>query len=473
MARPEQNKRREAFINNPHKALWTLTVPVLIGMIVQTVYSIADMIFVGRISPEAIAALAFNVPLIFFSIGITFGLGSGVTALIARFIGAEDKAQAENTAEHGILMGGVIGILFTILGVVFGDQIMAAIGCPPELLADATGYFRVTAYGFIFTISAVFLRSIFTGEGDTRTPMYFQGIGTVINIILDPLFIFTFNMGVKGAALATVLSQAFVALGLVYLMIIRKRSYLQFHFRQFKYSPFIIKEVLRIGVPASLSMIIMSSGSALFNFILIHFSATAVAGYQVGGRLDQLYFLPILSIAGGMVALVGMFYGAKRMDLVTDIIKYGMSRAVLIGIVSGIVFFIIAPWVFPIFTPDKEIQRIATQYVRIMAFFYPLISIGMTSGRSMQGLGAGLPQLIITSIRVALVSGPLAWVFVFVMDKPIEWVWYSFGISIICAATTSLAWLRHHLRVIRRRLAEGAELNSQPKFEDDISTSTG
>lgn len=446
--------------------MWTLTVPVMIGMIVQTVYSIADMIFVGRISPEAIAALAFNVPLVFFSIGITFGLGSGVTALIARFIGAEDKAQAENTAEHGILMGVVIGILFTILGVAFGDQILAAIGCPPELLADATGYFKVTAYGFIFTISAVFLRSIFTGEGDTRSPMFFQAIGTVINIILDPLFIFTFDMGVKGAALATVLSQTFVALGLVYLMIIRKRSYLQFHFRQFRFSPDITKEVLRIGVPASLSMIIMSSGSALFNFILVHFSPTAVAGYQVGGRLDQLYFLPIMSIAGGLVTLVGMFYGAKRMDLITDIIKYGMSRAVLIGIVSGIIFYIIAPWVFPIFSPDKEIQRIATHYIRVMAFFYPLISIGMTSGRSMQGLGSGLPQLIITSIRVAIVSGPLAYVFVFLMDKPIEWVWYSFGISIVCAATTSLTWLRHRLRVIRRQFAAGAQSDRPPKFNE-------
>ncbi len=455
MAKSEKNNRRAAFIKNPHKALWTLAVPVMIGMIVQTVYSIVDMIFVGRISPEAIAAMAFNMPLVFFSIGITFGLGSGVTAVIARFIGAEDKPQAENTAEHGILLSGIIGIIFTIGGLVLGDQILAGIGCPPELLADATGYFHIIAFGFIFTFAAVFLRSIFTGEGDTRTPMYFQATGTVINIILDPIFIFTFKMGVEGAALATVLSQTFVALGLAYRMLVRKKSYLQFNFRYFKLNTYIIQEVLRIGIPASLSMIIMSSGSALFNFILVHFSSSAVAGYQVATRLDQLYFLPIISIAGGLVTLVGMFYGARRLDLIYDVIKYGMSRAILIGIVSGLVFYIVAPWVFPVFSPAKEIQQVATDYIRVMAFFYPLISIGMTSGRSMQGLGAGLPQLVITSIRVALVSGPLAYIFTLVMDKPLVWVWYALGISVICAATTSLTWLRHRLHIVRDRFALG------------------
>ncbi|MCF7802375.1 MAG: MATE family efflux transporter [Candidatus Marinimicrobia bacterium] len=462
--------RRDTFMANPHKALWTLSVPVMVGMIVQTVYSIADMIFIGRISPEAIAAMAFNVPLIFFSIGITFGLGSGVTALIARFIGADDKRQAENTAEHGIILGGGIGIVFTIAGLIFGDAILSGIGCPPELMADATGYFRIIAMGFVFTIAAVFLRSIFTGEGDTKTPMIFQAIGTVVNIILDPLFIFTLDMGVKGAALATILSQFLVSLALIYTMLVQKKSYLQFHFRVFQFNRYIIKEVLRIGVPASLSMIIMSSGAALFNFILVYYSPSAVAAFQVATRLDQLYFLPILSIGGGMVTLVGMFYGAKRLDLIYDIIKYGLTRSIIIGVVCGILFFIIAPYVFPVFSPDKEIQDIATQYIRVMAFVYPLISVGMISGRSMQGLGAGMPQLMITAIRVALVSGPLAYIFTFFMDKPMIWVWYALAISVVAAAGTGSLWLRHQLHRTREKIAVATET---PKTSGDLTPQPG
>jgi len=454
--------RLDQFLQNHRRALWSLAVPVLFGMAVQTVYSIADMIFVGMISPLAITAVSFNFPLIFFAMGITFGLGSGLTAVIARNVGADDSRRAENAAEHGLLLAAALALVFTFTGVVFGRRILALLGTTPSVLQDAAAYFRIISLGFPFLISSVFFRSIFNGEGNTRTPMYIQMTGTVLNIILDPVFIFVFRLGVSGAALATILSQFLVAAIFLYIIYIRKGSSLTYDFRAFVFQRSLITDIFRIGFPASLSMIIMSVGSGVFNFILIHYSEYAVAGYQVAGRLDQIYFLPVMALAMFLVTLVGMFYGARRFDLIVKVIRYGVGNAVFIGVVSGILFWLAAPWVFPLFTDSPEIQQVAVSYIRTPVFVYPLISVGITSGRIMQGLGAGIPLLVITSIRVVLLSAPLASFFAFFLDKPLQWVWYAMLGSIVVSATTAFFWLRHRLRLARRELAT-AEVTPDPQ----------
>jgi len=448
------NQRLEAFKANPHRALWTLALPVLYGMLVQTVYGIADMIFVGRISSEAIAALSFNFPLVFFVLGITFGLGSGLTSVIARSIGAGNIEDAENAAEHGLLMGVLLGGFFTAAGLTWSEPLLTLIGVTPELLGQSGSYFRIIAAGFIFSSSGVMFRAMYNGEGDTRLPVIIQSGGTILNIILDPILIFGCGWGIRGAAWATLISQLLVALVFVYMVFVRRRLQLRLRPAVFRFQWRILREILRIGLPASISMVIMSFGGGLFNFILIRFSPAAVAGYQVAIRLDQIYFLPVISIAMSLVTLVGMFYGARRLDLIRDIVRYGIGTAVIIGVSCGVLFWLLAPYIFPIFTPDPEIQRVAVTYIRTIVWVFPLISIGMSSGRILQGLGRGAPMLVITSIRVALVSAPLAWIFTQVLDKPLEWVWYAMVTSICVSATTAFTWLRARFRQVRRELGE-------------------
>ncbi|MCK5521401.1 MAG: MATE family efflux transporter, partial [Candidatus Marinimicrobia bacterium] len=214
--------RVDVFINNPRKAVWTLALPIMFGMAIQTIYSIVDMIFVGRLGGEAIAALTFNMPLVFFSIGITFGIGTGATSVIAQFLGAKNKKEADNTAEHTVAIGIMMAIVISLAGYFFRYHIFSFLGTPENIIHLATDYFSVIVTGFIFTILNVFFRSILTGEGDTKTPIYFQTVGTVMNIILDPIFIFKFGLGVKGAALATVISQALVTAMFFWFLFIKK-----------------------------------------------------------------------------------------------------------------------------------------------------------------------------------------------------------------------------------------------------------
>ena len=317
-----KSSRLDSFIANPRKAIWTLGLPVMTGMAVQTLYNIVDMLFVARISVNSIAALGFNLPLFWMAMGISFGLGTGVTAVIARFIGAKDHEAATNVAEHGLLLGLIIGGMFSAAGLLFGEEILILLGTPDELMPDTLAYFQVIAGGFIFMITGIFLRSIFSGEGDTKTPVKIQVTSTVLNIILDPILIFGFDMGVRGAALATVISMIVAVIMYSRVILFKKSTLLQLDFKIFKFKPKYIKDIFRIGIPSSLSMIIMSLGGALFNWILVHYSPEVVAGYQIAGRLDQIFFLPVMAIAGSLVTLVGMFYGAQRFDLINSVRKF-------------------------------------------------------------------------------------------------------------------------------------------------------
>ena len=448
-----KNSRLESFIDNPRKAIWTLGLPVMTGMAVQTLYSIVDMLFVARISVNAIAALGFNLPLFWMAMGISFGLGTGVTAVIARFIGAKDHEAATNVAEHGLLLGLIIGSLFSVVGLLFGKNILILLGTPDVLIGDTLAYFRIIAGGFIFMITGIFLRSIFSGEGDTKTPVKIQITSTVINIILDPILIFGFDLGVQGAALATVLSMLIAVVMYSRVILIKKATLLQLNFKVFKFNPSYIKEIFRIGIPSSLSMIIMSMGGALFNWILVHYSPEVVAGFQIAGRLDQIFFLPIMAIAGSLVTLVGMFYGAKRFDLINNVIKDGLRYGIMIGLGSGLVFYFISPYVFRIFTDDIVVNEVAVSIIRTFSPFYWLIAIGMISGRALQGLGTGVPSLVITAIRVAVVSGPLAYYFAVILEKPYVWVWYGSVVAIFIAAITSITWLVIRARKVQREAA--------------------
>ncbi|MBT4063831.1 MAG: MATE family efflux transporter [Candidatus Marinimicrobia bacterium] len=438
----EKNSRIDGFLNNPSKALWTLAIPIMAGMGIHTLYTIVDMIFIGRLGGNAIAAVAFNMPLFFLVLGLSFGVGSGVTASIARFIGAKDKVSADNTAEHAVALGLIISIILTTLGLIYGEDLLRRLGATKSVLPVSWSYLKISLIGLPFMVFSTFFRSILSGEGDMKLPMAVAGLGTIINIILDPIFIFTLEFGVGGAAMASAISQLIVFLIFVYMLFIKEHAYIKFRMGDFSPSMFIVKDIIRVGFPASMSMIIMAFGQLVFNRILVRFSTDAVAAYQVGGRMDMVIFLPIMAIASALTTIVGMFYGAKEFEKIKFIAKYGIICAIMVTSILSILLYIFAPFVVKSFTQEVDIQSIAVTYIRTICLIYPLIAFGMSVGRILQGLGKGLPMLVITSIRILGVSAPLALFFTMVLNKSIEWVWYAMIISTIVSILISLIWLK-------------------------------
>ena len=445
----ESKSRLKVFLENPSKALWSLAIPIMFGMGIQTLYNLVDMIFIGRLGGQAITGIAFNMPLFFLVLGLTMGLGTGVTAAIARFIGEDNKKQADNCAEHAVFMAALISIILSSTGLLFGREILSLFGAEGEILNLGWEYLHVMCIGMPFMIFSGFFRSILSGEGDMKFPMMVAGLGTVLNIILDPIFIFEldsfggigFGLGIAGAAMATVISQLVVFFVFIVMLFFKDHSYISFNLNDFTFSTEILWDIIKVGLPASLSMIVMAVGQGVFNKILVHISVETVAAYQVAGRLDMLVFLPIFSIAASLTTLIGMFYGAKEFEVLRFTIRYGIISALIITIFSSALVYIFADQVVRFFTEDESIVLIAVNFLQIFAFAYPFIAVGITTGRVLQGLGKGLPVLVITIVRVLGVSAPLALFFVFIMEKSVEWVWYSMMLSTVVAFAIGLTWL--------------------------------
>ena len=447
-----KESRLEEFIADPIKALWKLSLPMMFGMAVQAIYMLVDTAFIGKwVGGTALAALGYVFPFLFIIMGITFGVGSGATTVIAQFIGAKDKKNADNAAEHTILLGLMMGTIIVAFGFLFGHKFIGVQGADIETVEVALDYFYIMIGGSIFMILSVFFRSILSGEGEMMFPMKVLGAGTVLNIILDPIFIHYYQ--IAGAAIATVISQAIVTVVFIYALLFKQHSYITFNLKDFSFNMKIIKDIFRLGIPASLSMIIMSMGILLFNWILG--TSDAVAAYQTAGRNEHIIFLPIISIATSLVTLVGMFYGAKRMDLVNQMVKYGISRAAIIALLFSLLFFFGISKIIPVFTSDQKIIELTIIYFKIMAFAYPFITVGMTSSRIMQGLGHANPMLILTLFRVVIIAASLAWFFVIILGKPVHYAWVGTLISCILTSFISITWLRIIIRSCKPALETG------------------
>ena len=456
MQKKESESRVNSFLENPKKSLWTLAIPIMFGIGIQTFYNLIDLLFIGKISGEAIAGVAFNMPIFFLMLGLTMGLGSGVTSSIARFIGQDDKVSADNSAEHALAMAGFIAIIFTFLGIFYGKPILMFLGAEGRILELAWEYLSMIVVGLPFMVFSGFFRSILAGEGDMKFPMMIAGLGTLLNIILDPIFIFRLDqlgsiglgLGVKGAALATVVSQSIVFIIFVYMLFVKNHSYINFNLKDFVPSSTILWDIVKVGMPASLSMVIMAIGQGVFNKILINYSSETVAAYQVAGRIDMLVFLPIFAIAGSMTTLVGMFYGAKEMNALNQVIYYGIKCSFFITLISSLVVYFFAESFSSLFTQDQEIINVSVGFLHLLCLVYPLVSIAITSGRVMQGLGKGLPVLIITIVRVLGISAPLAVFFSAYLYKPVEWNWYAMMTGAVTSFLIAISWMRIELKKV-------------------------
>ena len=451
------NKNRlEDFKKNPTKALWKLSIPMMLGMSAHALYTLIDLWFIGHWIEDGanvVIALADVFPLLFIIMGITMGLGSGSTTVIAQSIGENNKKSADSCAEHALLLGGVISIFFILIGFLLGENLLSFQGNKPSNLIYATDYYYTILCGVPFMVFSMFFRAILSGEGDAMLPMKILGFGTILNVILDPILITYFQ--VKGAALATIVSQICVFLMFLYVMIFKSKSFISINFKKFKYNYSILLKILKIGVPAALSMVIMSMGVFFFNTILkiLENGDAAKGAYRIAHQIEHLVFIPFISISTSMVTLIGMFYGAKEKKLILYILKYSLKSVLFISIIFSLIFFNFGDNLIALFlkTSDsnaKNIINIGAKYFQIFSFATPFIAITMLCSRSIQGLGKSTPMFIITFLRVIGISCILAFYFINIKNYGVEYAWYSILISCLCSAFISSIWVLREIKKI-------------------------
>jgi putative MATE family efflux protein len=441
----QKESRLDAFIANPYKSMWKMAMPIIAGMMVQTLFNVVDIMFIGWLGADEVTAVAFVSPLFFIIIGLGVGIGTGTTATIAQYIGQKDKENAEKTASQTILIGFLSTIFLTVLGVIYGEGLLSILGAEGEILSIAYSYLRILTFGLGLVIFSMFFRAILAGEGETKIPMIIGLIGTVLNLILDPILIFTFDYGVRGAAFATIISQIAMVASYLFIIFVKKSTYISFNIRNLSLDNYIISKIFQIGIPSSLSMLIISFGQVVMNKILVNYSTEAVAAYQIVSRLDMLLFMPILGIAISLTTIVGMFYGAKEYKKLLSVVYYGINRAVIITTISVILFFMLAKNILPIFSSNLMVVDIGVTYLKVIILAYPAVGISVICSRVCQALGQGVPLLITTTTRVLILTAPLSYYFYYI-GKPLEWVWYSQVFAILIAALISYAWMKFYFK---------------------------
>ncbi len=441
----QKESRLDAFIANPYKSMWKMAMPIIAGMMVQTLFNVVDIMFIGWLGADEVTAVAFVSPLFFIIIGLGVGIGTGTTATIAQYIGQKDKENAEKTASQTILIGFLSTIFLTVLGVIYGEGLLSILGADGEILSIAYSYLRILTFGLGLVIFSMFFRAILAGEGETKIPMIIGLIGTILNLILDPILIFTFDYGVRGAAFATIISQIAMVASYLFIIFVKKSTYISFNIRNLSLDNYIISKIFQIGIPSSLSMLIISFGQVVMNKILVNYSTEAVAAYQIVSRLDMLLFMPILGIAISLTTIVGMFYGAKEYKKLLSVVYYGINRAVIITTISVILFFMLAKNILPIFSSNLMVVDIGVTYLKVIILAYPAVGISVICSRVCQALGQGVPLLITTTTRVLILTAPLSYYFYYI-GKPLEWVWYSQVFAILIAAIISYAWMKFYFK---------------------------
>ncbi len=259
---------------------------------------------------------------------------------------------------------------------------------------------------------------------------------------------FGLRLDIRGAALATICSQFFTIAAFCYVAFIKRRSYVAFRWQLSYLRPrmHLLAPVLRIGLPAAVGQLVMSAGSMLYNRVVAEFGQAAVAGYGAGSKIDLVVALPIIALSNAVLSVVGMFSGAGRQDLVRATVLYAYRSVLFVTIALSAVAFATSSTIISAFTDDPVALRTGHVYLRYVVFAYPLMAFGITSGRILQGLGLGIPPLILTFTRVLLIGVSTAYVGVYVYKADIETVWIAMIAGAFVSNLLAVYWIRRHLK---------------------------
>jgi putative MATE family efflux protein len=436
----ENNNRIDEFIADPKRALFVLAGPVLVSMAVQTAYSLADAAFVGRLGTEAIAALSFASPMFFILIAINSGISTGMSSMVARYLGARDVEKAENAAIHSTMIS-----VFTALVIFAGSffilrPMLELFGATGHVLDLAVGFLQIIFAGTLFMFPAFTIDSIFSSEGNTLLSMRIQIFSLLANIILDPILIYGFHLGVQGAALATFIA-TFLAL-IISIYYLKKRSYIKLDPKYFHFSWDIIKENFFIGVPSAFMVMLISMYVVFLNKFMAHFGTEYVAAFGLVSRLESVSILLPFGFSIALLTLTGMFFGAKRFDLLKKISWYAIEISSAFSILIGIIFFFWPEFFLRAFTSDATLLELGGKYLRLDVITFPLMAIMLTSTRALQGIGTGVPGFVANLVKIFFVAVPLSYLFVYVLGYGYLSIAVAMILGGLVASLVSLIWLR-------------------------------
>lgn len=445
---PAENKMGVMPVN---RLLFSMSLPMILSMLVQALYNIVDSIFVAQIGETALAAVSLAFPVQNLIIAVSVGTGVGVNALLSRSLGEKNQETANLAAVNGIFVFFLSYLLFAVFGLFFARMYFTVQTSNPEIIEQGTIYLSVCSIFSFGIFLEIALERIMQSTGRTIYNMITQGLGAIINIILDPILIFGLfgfpRMGILGAAVATVISQIIAMLLLLYFNI-RKNSDVNLNMRRFRPDTAIIAEIYRVGLPS----IIMQSISSVMTFgvnkILLLFSETAVSVFGIYFKLQSFIFMPVFGLNNAMVPIVAYNYGAARKDRIMKTIRSSVTAAVVIMLAGLAIFQIFPEQLLYLFDASEHMMGIGVPALRIISLSFLFAGYCIVIGSVFQALGNGVYSLITSAARQLVCILPAAWLFASVFG--LHAVWYAFPLAeIISVVLTTLLFRRIYQKKIQ------------------------
>ncbi len=443
----------KTLLGDPKNAIVKLSIPMIVAMSVQTIYSLIDTYWVSGLGADALAAMGFVFPFFFISMALSNGIGIGGGAAISRRIGAQDKEGADNAAMHTIIITVLLSIVFTIPFYLFAPQLFILAGAG-KTTGLAVAFARVIFLGSILVFFSNVANAILRSEGDSKRAMKAMLVSAVLNIIIDPIFIYNLNMGIAGAAWATLLSIAISSLMMSNWLFFRKNTYLTFDFKNFHFEKRIVKEIFDITVPASAQQLSMSLSMLFLNFIIVLVSNTdGVAVYATGWRIATIAMAPLIGMSTAIISITGAAIGAHDYVKAKIALSYSTKLGFLIECVIGAFIFIFATQIASVFTQSEggtHITADLAHFLKVMLLFYPIASLGFFSSSFFQGAGKGMNSLIATLLRTIVFTPLFAALLAFTFNMGQVGAWWGMVIGNGIGSLLMYIWAEYFLRALLR-----------------------
>ncbi|QKQ98538.1 MATE family efflux transporter [Candidatus Nanohaloarchaea archaeon] len=455
-------------LNGPvGKNLFYLSLPVIMINLLQTAYNLADTFWLGQYSNNALEAITYAFPLVFFLISLGMGLAVAGSVLVAQYEGSGNKKKRNYAASQTIAFSALASVIIGGIGYFFIPDIVGLLGASGPVAASAAQYLEVISLGLFSMFGFLVFQSLMRGYGDTVTPMLLM-LGTVIlNIIIDPIFIFGWGpvpeMGVKGAALATVLARTLsLAIGVGILFTGRKG--IEISLSQMHPDLNFFKKMMAIGIPASAEGTGRSlSVNALVAVVGTVFAGSVVAGYGIAVRIFSMVFLPAAAVGRGVESMTGQNIGAENYDRAAETARFGAKWTFLILSLLGVITFVFAKPISSVFTTDPEIAAVGAEFLRYVSFSFGFIGVLRSYNGSLRGAGKTATAAVISIATLGLIRLPIA--YFGAINIGTRGVWAAFFISNVAGA--GIAYLWYQRGTWRQRITE------EEKAKGEVSEETG
>lgn len=431
-----RNKKDMILNGNMYKTLILLSIPIMINNLIQTLYNLADGIWVSKLGSVQFAATSFVWPVNFLFISIGFGLSIAGTSILSQLLGGDKYEDANEYAEQIIVLSMITSVIFAIIGYIVSPFIIGLMGARGDLAKYSNIYLRITFLDMPFMFLFFNFNSIMTAQGNTLTPTILSGISAVLNVILDPIFIFTFNMGIGGAAIATLLSRVFLALAGV-LVLYRSNTIIRPSFKNFKFDKARIEKIINVALPSSVGQSGSALGFMVLNGFIASYGTSTMAAYGMVNRITSLVMQPASGIGAALTSIVGQNIGANQMDRVKEAFRKALIFTVILGSVGCIFMLWKDKGIINFFMRSKDDMEVINQgieYLRYSALFTPLMGIFSVLQGLFQGSGHTKYSMSMEIGRLWFVRLPMILIFKHFTDIGPTGIWISMSVSnlIVC-----------------------------------------